>query len=137
MQPADLVLIHNYVLQALARPANKLNDDFDLWASLPNIKGQFIKYCQVFQARLRTVLHDYRIETDPEDHATTVKAKGFVEKYCARTAKQYGELSAELASIPQMPKSSAALENLRTMVLLDLQILLGADIPWKLKSVGG
>ena len=36
-----------------------------------------------------------------------------------------------------MPKSPAALDNLRMMVLLDLKILLGADIPWKLKSVGG
>ena len=37
-----------------------------------------------------------------------------------------------------MPKSSqaAALENLRKMLLLDLEILLGADMPWKLKSVG-
>ena len=156
MQPADLVLIHNYVLQALAKPANELNDDFDFWASLPNIKGPFIKYCQVFQARLRTVLRDYRIETDPEDHATTVKAKGFIEKYSARIAmskqklceftietqfleadkKQYGELSAEFANISHMPKSSAALENLKMMVLLDLKILLGADIPWQLKSVG-
>ena len=93
MQPADLVLIHNYVLQALARPANKLNDDFDLWASLPNIKGQFIKYCQVFPGRLRTVLHDYRIEPDPKDPATTVKAKGFVEKYSARTVMSKQKLS--------------------------------------------
>ena len=65
VQPADLVLIHNYVLQALAKPENELNDDFDFWASLPNIKGPFIKHFQVFQARLGTVLHDYRIETDP------------------------------------------------------------------------
>ena len=64
---------------------NELNDDFEFWASLQNIKGPFIKYCQVFQARLRTVLHDYRIETYPEDHGTTVKAKGFIEKYSSRT----------------------------------------------------
>ena len=57
------------------KPANELNDDIDFWASLPNIKGPFIKYCQVFQARFRTVLHDYCIETDPEDQ----RAKGFVE----------------------------------------------------------
>ena len=29
-----------------------------------------------------------------------------------------------------MPKSRAALENMKDLVLLDLKILLGADIPW-------
>jgi len=29
-----------------------------------------------------------------------------------------------------MPKSRAALENMKNLVLLDLKILLGADIPW-------
>ena len=43
--------------------------------------------------------------------------------------RQYCELSAEFANISHVPKSSAALENKITMVLLDLKILLGADIP--------
>ena len=44
--------------------------------------------------------------------------------------KEYLELSTDFASISFMPKSRAALENMKNLVLLDLKILLGADIPW-------
>ena len=44
--------------------------------------------------------------------------------------RQYLELSTDFASNSFMPKSRAALENMKDLVLLDLKILLGADIPW-------
>ena len=44
--------------------------------------------------------------------------------------KEYLELSTDFASISFMPKSRPALENMKKLVLLDLKILLGADIPW-------
>ena len=44
--------------------------------------------------------------------------------------RQYLELSTDFASNSLMPKSRAALENMKDLVLLDLKILLGADIPW-------
>jgi hypothetical protein len=40
------------------------------------------------------------------------------------------ELSTDFASISFMPKSRTALENMKELVLLDLKILLGADIAW-------
>jgi hypothetical protein len=44
--------------------------------------------------------------------------------------KQYLELSTDFASISFMPKSRAALENMKELVLLDLRIFLGSDIAW-------
>ena len=44
--------------------------------------------------------------------------------------RQYLELSTDFASNSFKPKSRAALENMKDLVLLDLKILLGADIPW-------
>ena len=44
--------------------------------------------------------------------------------------REYLELSSDCASICFMTKSRAALENMKDLVLLDLKILLGADIPW-------
>jgi len=44
--------------------------------------------------------------------------------------REYLELSTDFASISFMPKSREALENMKNLVLLDLRILLGADIPW-------
>jgi hypothetical protein len=41
------------------------------------------------------------------------------------------ELSADFASISFMPKTKAALENMKALILLDLKILLGADISWQ------
>jgi hypothetical protein len=43
----------------------------------------------------------------------------------------YLELSANFASNSYMPKSKTALENLKELILLDLKMLLGADIPWQ------
>ena len=44
--------------------------------------------------------------------------------------KEYLELSTDFASMSFLPKSREALENMKALVLLDLRILLGADIPW-------
>ena len=44
--------------------------------------------------------------------------------------REYVELSTDFASMSFLPKSREALENMKALVLLDLRILLGADIPW-------
>ena len=149
--PADLVLMHNYVMEALAKPDNEINEDFDLYSSVPMLKEGFLKYCRSFDSRIRRVLHDFRIETEDEEHPTTVKVKGIILEWRKRTpyAKQntsemsvetqflahdkahYLELSSDFASISYSPKSKSALDNLRMLILLDLKILLGADIAWR------
>ena len=45
--------------------------------------------------------------------------------------KQYLEISSDFASISFMPKSRTALENMTELILVDLKILLGADIAWQ------
>jgi hypothetical protein len=44
--------------------------------------------------------------------------------------RQYLELSADFAKIRYTPKTKTALANMKELILLDLRILLGADIPW-------
>ena len=57
VQPAlaDLVLIHKYVLQAIAKPANELNDDFDFWAFLSNTakcsKRDFARFSMIIVSK--------------------------------------------------------------------------------------
>ena len=41
------------------------------------------------------------------------------------------EMSSDFANGSFMPKSSTALENMKELILLDLKILLGADIDWQ------
>jgi hypothetical protein len=149
--PADLILIHNYVMEALAKPDDKINEDFDFYSSVPTLKDYFLKYCRSFESRVSKVLHNLRIETEDEEHPTTVNVKGIILKwkkrepynkqipsemsvetqFLARDKKQYLELSQDFASISFSPKSKTALENFRMLILLDLKILLGADIAWR------
>ena len=112
-----------------------------------------MKFCNAFQNRVRITLAEYRVICEDESQATTASIKGIILNWKSRTAMarqqtsemtmdlqflehhkwQYLELSNDFASNSFMPKSRpsrAALGNMKDLVLLDLKILLGADIPW-------
>ena len=150
VQPSDLVVIHNHIMEALAKPDIEINEDYDFWNAVRNLKAPYVKFCNAFNSRIRIALAEYRIIPEDESEATTARVKGIILSWKSRTAinkqttsemtmelqflehhkKQYLELSTDFASISFMPKSRAALENMKELVLLDLRILLGADIAW-------
>ena len=150
VQPSDLVEIHNRIMEALAKPDIEIHEDYDFWNAARNLKVPYVKFCTAFNSRIRIALAEYRIIPEDESEATTARVKGIILSWKSRTAinkqttsemtmelqflehhkKQYLELSTDFASISFMPKSREALENMKELVLLDLKILLGADIAW-------
>jgi len=158
VQPCDLVLLHNLVMEALAQPDDHINDDFDFWnpslSNNPNaachLKDLYLKYCKAYEKRVKVVLEDYRIIPEDEEQPTSTMIKGLITEWTKRTPmfkqkasdvtmelqflevhkKQYLELSADFAKIRYTPKTKTALANMKELILLDLRILLGADIPW-------
>jgi hypothetical protein len=149
--PADLILIHNCLVEAIAKAELvDINDEYDLWASLSTLKDGFLKYCKAYDHRLRNVLQDIRVIAEDEEESTVVAIKGIILAWKSRVPMskqtfsemsvetqfliadkaQYLELSQDFASISFSPKSKTALENMKMLVMLDLKILLGADISW-------
>ena len=129
-------------------PDKDINEDFDFWTLVP-LKDSYLKFCKAFQNRVRVVLADCRIIPDDEEQGTTAKVKGVIRNWKNRTAmskqtqseltlelqflethkKQSLALAAYFASISYSPKTKTALENFKELILLDLKILLGANIP--------
>jgi hypothetical protein len=140
-------------MDSLSKPDKDINEDFNFWALVPSLKDSYLKFCKVFETRIRVVLADYRVISQDEEQATTVKVKGVIQHWASRKAmnkqvpsdltlelqfleahrKQYTALAADFASISYSPKSKTALENFKELILFkfDLKILLGADIPWQ------
>jgi len=138
-------------MESLSKPDKDINDDFDFWALVRSLKDPYLKFCKAFQTRVRMVLAEYRIIAEDEEQSTSAKVKGVILHWKNRQpmAKQtpseltlelqfvenhktqYSELSADFASISYAPKTKTALENFKELILLDLKILLGADIPWQ------
>jgi len=137
-------------MEALAKPDNEINEDYDFWNAAPKLKTPYLKFCNAHNNRLRNVLAEYRIICEDETQTTTASVKGMILNWKSRTpmsrqqqsemtlelqfleihTKEYLELSTDFASMSFLPKSREALENMKALVLLDLRILLGADIPW-------
>jgi len=130
-------------MESLAKQDRDINEDFNFWALVPSVKDSYLKFCKVFETRLRVVLADYRVIPDDEEQATTAKVKGVIQNWSTRKAmskqqlsdltlelqfldahkKQYASLAADFASISFSPKSKTALENFKELILLDLKIL--------------
>ena len=137
-------------MEALAKPETEINEDYDFWNAARTLKAPYVKFCNAYKSRVRVTLADYRVICEDESQATTAIIKGIILNWKRRTAmakqttsemtmelqflehhkKEYLELSTDFASISFMPESRVALENMKNLVLLDLRILLGADIPW-------
>ena len=43
---ADLILMNNYLMEAIAKFDSEINDDYDLWASLSTLKDGFFEVLQ-------------------------------------------------------------------------------------------
>ncbi len=78
VQPSDLVLIHNHIMEAPAKPDNEINKDYDFWNAVRNLKAPYVKFCNAYNSRIRIVLAEYRIVPEDENQATTARVKGII-----------------------------------------------------------
>jgi hypothetical protein len=119
-------------MEAMAKPDDQINDDFDFWSAVVILKDPYLKYSKAYQSRVRNALNELRVIAEDEDQTTNGKVKGLITDWARRTPmlkqksseislelqflqpdkKQYLELSADFASISFMPKTKAALENM-------------------------
>ncbi len=88
---------------------------FNLFKSYPQLKGQFAKYCKVFEIRLRSLVSTYSILPLNEEQSTKLDFAGFITEW--------------RASGKNTPKS-LTVEDFKALLLLEIQLLLGCDVEW-------
>ena len=43
VQPSDLVLMRNHIMEALAKQNTEINEDYDFWNAARNLKAPYVK----------------------------------------------------------------------------------------------
>ena len=145
MAISDLVLLHNKATEAQAKN-NPIG--LDLFDKIPDVKREFLKFCRHFEQRLRRNVAKHRVIAKNEEQCTDIMIPGFIiENKSARGAKKLGpakinlqflehhkdqflELHRDLAKISHSPQTDAALTNTKTLIQLELSLLMGCDIDW-------
>jgi hypothetical protein len=122
---------------------------FDLFDGLPSEKKAFIKFCKPFEHRLRNHVAIYRIIPADEQACTDISIPGFIVEvkkslkgkhtlgplkislqFLENHKTQYLELHRELLKLEYSPQTDAALQNFKTLCLLEISLLMGFDIDW-------
>ena len=144
MAISDLVLLHNKATEAQAKN-NPIG--LDLFDKIPDVKREFLKFCRHFEQRLRRNVAKHRVIAKNEEQCTDIMIPGFIIENKARGAKKLGpakinlqflehhkdqflELHRDLAKISHSPQTDAALTNTKTLIQLELSLLMGCDIDW-------
>ena len=148
MAIADLVLLHNKASDAQAKKDPIAVDVFD---KIPDVKREFLKFCKPFEARLRRNVKTHRVIPQVEEQTTDIMIPGFIVDKSARGAKRLGpskinlqflehhkenylELHHDLAKISYSPQTDAALTNFKTLLELEISLLMGCDTEWAERS---
>jgi hypothetical protein len=143
---SDLVFMYNKATEGQAKnePVG-----FDLFDGLPSEKKAFIKFCKPFEHRLRNHVAIYRIIPADEQACTDISIPGFIVEvkkslkgkhtlgplkislqFLENHKTQYLELHRELLKLEYSPQTDAALQNFKTLCLLEISLLMGFDIDW-------
>ena len=150
-------MIHNCILEALGKPDEELAADWDFWATpaLKALKDPYSRYLSAWTARLELVGNG-REQPANEGQSVSISVKGMILSWRPRITmakqtkqenpictqfvdddiKHYRELASMFATLKLAVKSKTGLTNLKMLVLLDLKLLLGADIQWHKKMDG-
>ena len=137
-------MLHNKATEGQAK-----NDPvgFDLYDGIASVKVQFIKFCKRFEQRLRTLVPTHRIILVVEEDSTDINVSGFITapsgkgkaklgplkvslQFLEHHKMQYLELHRDLSKIEYAPQSEAALQNFKTLLLLEISLLMGCDVEW-------
>jgi hypothetical protein len=129
---------------------------YDLYSRIADTKALFLKFCKPFEKRIRSLVPknpNHRVVPAGDGEAsTTISFPGFVvdaklkKKTFAPQKSElqflehktlYLDLHREFAKSEYAPQSEASLQNLKTLLRLEITILLGTDIEWATGSSGG
>ena len=79
ISPADLVLIYNYIQEAIGKIDEELDANWDFWATpaLKTLKDPYSRYLSVWKARLDLV-SDGRQQPADEDQSMAIPVKGML-----------------------------------------------------------
>jgi hypothetical protein len=141
---SDLVLLHNKATDAQAK---KDPIGLDVFDKLPDMKKEFLKFCKPFEARLRCNVQSHRVIAQDEEQTTDIMIPGFIVEKALRGAKRLGPskinlqflehhkvqflgIHRDLAKISYSPQTDAALTNFKTLLELEISMLMGCDTEW-------
>ena len=144
MEISDLVMLHNKASEGLVK-ADRLG--YDLYSGIADAKKAFLSYCKPFEKRIRSLVPTYRVVPAGDgEESTSVSVPGFLvdpKKSKKTYAPQqvdlaflenhktlYLDLHREFTKSDYSPQSEAALQNFKTLLLLEIAILLGCDLEW-------
>jgi hypothetical protein len=119
----------------------------DVFDKIPDVKREFLKFCKPFEARLRRNVKTHRVIPQVEEQTTDIMIPGFIVDKSARGVKRLGpskinlqflehhkknymDLHRDLAKISYSPQSDAALTNFKTLLELEISLLMGSDTEW-------
>jgi hypothetical protein len=141
---SDLVLLHN---KATEGQAKKEPIGLDVFDKIADVKREFIRFCKPFEARLSLNVKSHRVIALVEEQSTDIMIPGFIVDKAARGAKRLGPskiklqflehhkqnylgLHHDLARISYSPQTDAALTNFKTLLELEISLLMGCDTEW-------
>ena len=127
-----------------------LPDKFDFWRNMATMKSNYVKFCQAYEKRISQVLANDRVICVNEEDPTTGRVTGMITawrkgqtlarqaptdeplelQFLAVDKQEYEELAKAFAAIQHAPRTKPALESLKKQLVLEIKILLGADLPW-------
>ena len=127
---------------------------FDIFNGIVDVKAQWLKYCKPYEKRLDLLVATFRTIPVVEDESTDVMVPGFIVDPKIKGSKRIGsikvnlqflqnhkdlymELHRDFTKIEYAPQSEAQLQNFKTLLLLEISLLMGADLEWATGGAGG
>ena len=135
-------MLHNKASEGLLKPDRVV---YDLYSGIGDTKALFLKYCKPFEKRIRSLVPTHRVVPAGDGEAsTTVSVPGFlVDAKAKKKAPQqvelqflehhktlYLDLHREFTKSEYAPQSEASLQNFKTLLMLEIAILMGCDLEW-------
>ena len=151
MAISDFVMLHNKASEGLVKTDRSV---YDIYAGITDTKVLFLKYCKPFEQRLRSMVPTHRVvPTGDGEESTTVSILGFLIDPKAKGKKTFGpqkvemqflenhkllylELHREFGKSEYAPQSEASLQNFKTLLMLEISLLMGCDLDWATSSIG-
>jgi hypothetical protein len=143
-------MLHNKASEGLVKTDRV---GYDLYSGIADTKALSLKFCRQFERRICSLVPIHRVVPagDGED-STTISVLGFVVdakvkkktfapqkvevQFLENHKTLYLDLHREFTKSEYAPQSEASLQNFKTLLMLEITILLGTDIEWATGSTG-
>ena len=144
-------MLHNKASEGLVK-TDRVR--YDLYSGIADTKALFFRFCRQFEKRIRSLVPSHRVVPACDGEAsTTISVPGFVVdaklkrktfapqkvelQFLENHKTLYLDLHREFTKSEYAPQSEASLQNFKTLLMLEITILLGTDIEWATGSTGG